>query len=353
MTDTAQALPAETGRLADIATASDAFKSFLSDEPIKTQPRDESGRFAPKEEQEIQAEDPEQGEPAEYDEETVEGEEAAEEEAQPDPIDMPSSWNKEKAELWEALPPDAQAYIAEREGERDRAVNQKFQEAANARKAVEAELTEAHANRDRFAQLSDVLLSAFQFNEPNPRDFGAGTGNYNREGYDLAVAQWRDNVQFVQQIQQQREEIAAQQQQEALKAQAEQFAAIEEIGRPKLLEAVPDIANEQKAPAILKAIVDYAISQGIPESVFAENADSISSAELLLAWKASEYDRIKGAQNKVKETPAPKPATPSARPGVATSRSASKAANLRKAQDRLAKSGSIDDAASVFKTILG
>ncbi|TXH83583.1 MAG: hypothetical protein E6Q77_04025 [Rhizobium sp.] len=350
MTDTAQALPAETGRLADIATASDAFKAFVSEEPIKERDRDERGRFAPKEQEEIQVEEPEEGAEAEYDAETDEGEEAADE-AQPDPVDMPASWNKEKAELWEALPPDAQAYIAEREGERDRAVNAKFQEAANARKATEAQLVEANANRDRFAQLSDVLLSAYQFNEPNPRDYGAGTGNYNREGYDLAVAAFRENVQFVQQIQQQREQIAAQQQREEQEAARAAFETVEEIGRPKLLEAVPDIADNAKAPAILNAIVEYAISQGIPESVFTENADSISSAELLLAWKASEYDKIKGAQAKVKETPAPKPATPSARPGVATSRSASRQATLRKAQDRLATSGSIDDAAAVFKLL--
>ena len=60
------------------------------------------------------------------------GDEAeAPDEGQPEPVDMPASWSKEDAETWSALPADAQAKIAEREGQREQAVNAKFQESAN------------------------------------------------------------------------------------------------------------------------------------------------------------------------------------------------------------------------------
>src|SRR4051812_9561602 len=113
---TAQPDPAaETDPNAQLQSAADAFKAFTTDQPI-ARPRDEQGRFAPAEtgEPEIEAE-AEAG--AESDAETVDDDEQLEE-AQPDAVDMPSSWSKEDSELWEALPADAQAKIATREAER-------------------------------------------------------------------------------------------------------------------------------------------------------------------------------------------------------------------------------------------
>lgn len=64
-----------------------------------------------------------------------------------------------------------------------------------------------------------------------------------------------------------------------------------------------------------------------------------------------QYDKIKGAQAKVKESPAPAKASPTVKPGVAINRSASRIASKNKAMARLEKSGSVQDAASVFKQL--
>src|SRR3546814_10014442 len=67
----------------------------------------------------FEAEEPDYAEPeAEIDAEPIEADEAAEE-AQPEPVEMPASWSKDDAELWESLPPDTQAKMAERIGQQE------------------------------------------------------------------------------------------------------------------------------------------------------------------------------------------------------------------------------------------
>lgn len=64
----------------------------------------------------------------------------AEEPAQP-AIDPPASWSAEQRAKWAALPPDVQAYVAQREGEAHKAISEKGQRAA-AYDAVEAAIGE-------------------------------------------------------------------------------------------------------------------------------------------------------------------------------------------------------------------
>lgn len=168
MTETAQGLgPAESEVMSTadaLASAADAFKVQLGQaEPAR--PRHDRGRFASAagdepggEEIEAEAGAVEAAEAAESRDAEASGEEAADE-AQPAETELPKSWPAEQAELWESLPPEAQAFIAEREGQRDRAVNAKFQEAANVLKANEAVVTEAQSNRQLYAEAADLVLS--------------------------------------------------------------------------------------------------------------------------------------------------------------------------------------------------
>lgn len=341
MVDTAQVPTAPADPVADAAAAFAAMR-----EPEATaQPRDDAGRFArAEEEQEIEAA-PVEGE-AEIEAEPIEGEEAAEE-AQPEAVKMPASWSKEDAEHWGALPAETQALISQREAQRETAINSKFQEAANARKAGEAQLAEANANRDAYAEAINTVLGLVSPVEPDPRAFGLGTGQYDREGYDLAVLQHRNSVATIESLKQQRDAILSAQQEDAQKAEAARFAEIEEKARPALLAAIPDLSDAAKAPAALGEIVKYAVAQGIPESVFQENADTITSAELLIAWKASQYDKLQEAKTRV--APKAKTGAPPVRPGVSTPRATQQQVAFKKAVDRLAQSGSIEDGAAVFR----
>lgn len=341
MADTAQAPLASADPVADAAAA---FASLREPEAPQ-QPRDETGRFASQapEQEEIEAAPVEEA--AEIDEVQNDEVEAAEE-AQPEPVKMPASWSKEDAEHWNALPPETQELIAQREGQRETAVNSKFQEAANARKASEAQLAEANANRDAYAEAVNTVLSLVSPVEPDPRQFGLGTGNYNREAYDLAVLQYRQDTATLESLKQQRDAILAQQQEESGKAELARFNEIEERARPALLAAIPDLADAEKAPGALSEIVKYAVSQGVPESVFEENADSITSAELLIMWQASQYAKTQEAKSRV--APKAKTAAPPVRPGVTTPRASAQQVALDKDLKRLGQSGSVEDGARVF-----
>ena len=349
MTDTAQ--PGLAAENVALDQAADAFKTFMN--PQSAQPRDEAGRFASAAEDadgeaglEEQAEASEDG----GEDDAQEVDEAAEE-AQPDAVDMPSSWSKEDAEIWSALPAEAQAKIAEREAQRDQGLNLKLQEAANARKLVEQQAAEANANRDNYAKAIDEVVGLLQFPKPDPMQYGLGTENYDRESFDLAVYQWEQTQGQLQSLVQQRQAIVAQQEQEAERARAVARQEIEEAAWPKFLETVPDLSDPVKGRQVVADIVDYAVNEGLPAEAF--TSGNVNSHEMRLLWKAKEYDRIKSAEKRVKAAnPPPKPATPAVKPGGVTTRQTVQANRLSKATERLKTEGSIEAGAAVFKHFL-
>lgn len=330
--------------------AADAFKAYVNQEPINpVKPRDEQGRFAPAQTDEggDQADAAPQGE---LEDETAIDSEAADD-AQPDPIDMPSSWSNDDQEIWETLPAEAQARIAEREAERDRGLNLKLQEAANVRKDFESRLTEANANRDKFAQAADFVLSLVQPQAPDPVQYGLGTDNFNRDAYELARYQYDQQAQIVAQLSQQREEISAQQARDAEEAAKAVRAEIESTWFPKLIADVPEIKDPAKSAETVNSIIGFAVENGIPREAFA-NANAITSAEMRLAWMAMQWSKEQAAKARVKAgNPPPKPASPPVRPGTVASRQSIQTRNLRAAQDRLAQEGSIEAGADVFKQL--
>lgn len=346
MTDTAQPIAAaETDPNAQLANAANAFKAFVSGEPV-AQPRDESGRFASQAEPEeapLDDAEPAEGEAEDYGDDE-DGEEAADP-AQP----MPPSWPAEQAEQWSQLPAETQAFLANREAERERAVNAKFQESANARKAYEAQQAEAKATREQLAGTLDVLLQAIQPVKPDPRAYGAGTGQYHREAYDLAVAEYEQQAAVVAQLTKQRSEIATQAAQEE-DAQFNQWKQeLEAQYAPKFLADVPELTDPAKAEPLLRGMIDYAVSQGVPAHVFAEdNQKFLTSPELHILWKAQQFDKLRANPPQAK----PKAASPAVKPGVSSPRSAQKAAQRARISDRLAREGSVEAGAAMWKSIL-
>jgi chemotaxis protein histidine kinase CheA len=350
MTDTPQPEAAgetEVSTADAIEAAASAFKTFSYDETAD-RPRDESGRFvSTKEEIEAEAEGEPEAEAESHDEE--EAGEAAEE-AQLEPVDLPTSWPAELAEEWQNLPAPLQDTIVRREAEREAAVNAKFQEAANVRKANEALIAEANTNRQKFAEYADLVLSMVQPQRPSHTMLDPRSADYNPDAYHLAHAQYQQTAEFVESVKQQREAITAQQQQEATQAEQAYIAEVEAKHRPALLKDIPELSDPAKQPQVLNEMIRYAIERGIGDHVFRdpEIAGRITSPELHILWESMQYRKMKAAQGKV--TPkAAKPAAPPVRPGVATSRSAIQATQKKTLFERLEKTGSIEDAAAIFK----
>lgn len=337
MTDTAQPLAAaETD---PIAEAANAFKAFTNEEPV-VQARDETGKFASANEP-AETDELDEGEAPEADDADIDEDGDAAEPAQP----IPPSWPADKAELWESLPADTQAYLAERDAEQLRGVNAKFQEAANARKAYEAEQVQAKTTREQLLQQIELLETVIQPVKPDPRAYGAGTGQYNREAYDLALVQFENESAALAQLQEQREAFQSQAAQEE-EAEFEAWrGGLEAEYQPKFLADVPELTDPVKAAPTMKALVDYALANGVPEHVFApDNHKFITSPELHILWKAQQFDKLRVSPPQAK----PK-ASPAVKPGVSSPRSAQKAAQRAKVNDRLAREGSVEAGAAMWK----
>jgi hypothetical protein len=339
-------------RAEGIANAAEAFKAFTSEEPVR--PRGPDGKFVSAEpaadEEEIEAEEGEQSlADAESHEEVEETDEAADE-AQPEAVDLPTSWAADKAELWSSLPPEAQEYISARDGERDRAVNAKFQEAANVLRSNEGLITEAQTNRQKFADAADYVLALVQPQKPDPRHYGAGTGQFDHEGLALANADYEQAISTIEAIRRQRDDALAQEKQEAENAEKAAHDAIEATAAPAFAAAYPAIRDQAKAPAFFNDLVAFAVERGVPQEAFTNT----NSAELHILADAHSWRKHLAAKAKVQTDPKPEPrkAQPAVRPGVATSRSAIGAANRAKDFGRLDQTGSIQDGAAMWKHFL-
>lgn len=350
MTDTAQpTAAAESGSLDDAALA---FKMHLGQAP-DDRPRDERGRYAPGADDEpfVAEDDPdEQGaHEAAIDMAGDDGIEAADE-AQPDPINPPASWGKDDGD-WASLPPATQAKIAAREGQREAAVNQKFQEAANVRRANEALITQAQASRDHAVSVIDHVAQLIIPERPPSSMLNPQSGDYNPDAYHLLNAQFSEGMEAIQLLGQQRQDLVAQHTTEAQRIEQDAIEEIERVARPALMSDVPDLADARKRPAILGELVDYAVRNHIPPETFApDNAWRVSSAELRILWKASQYDKQKAAQARIRSEPRPAPrAQPAVRPGVATPRAAHEQARFKGSMERLSREGSVEAGAAVFK----
>lgn len=352
MTDTPQ--PAAAGetevlsKAESIDAAADAFKVSLGQAPPRE--RDEGGRFVAKQDEIEAPEEAEEAESVAESHETEEAEEAAEE-AQPEAVELPVSWPADKAEIWAELSPEAQSVIAEREGQRDRAVNDKFQTAANVLKANEAIVTEANTNRQRYAEAIDQVLGLIQPQWPSPTMLDTRSGDYDPDTYHLLRAQAEETQGYIAHLTSQRQNLAAQQQEEEQRAMALRFQQINDASRDAFLKNCPDCGDREKAPAAFKGLMDYAISQGAPEDIF---QSPTTSMEWNVLWKAQQYDKLQAAKGRVEQAPKPEPrrAQPALRPGVTTPRSAVDKQKLSGAQERLRKSGSVEDGAAVLRQLL-
>jgi hypothetical protein len=359
MTDTAQpfaAAESETAPADPVADAAEAFKVHLGQaEPAKGEGEEiEAGdeADAPGSESRTGDEPPAEsltGEEEGPGSESRTGEAAAE--AQPSDADLPVSWPSEKAELWRSLPPEARAYIAARDGQRDAAVNAKFQEAANLRKAQEAALDEAHASRLRYAEGLDQVLSLIRPHWPSPTMLDSNSDDYDPDEYHLRRAHCEEQQGLVEQLSRQRQTIAAQAREDEARAAVARFQQINAASRDAFIALVPDVADQAKAPAIFTGLMDYAIRQGAPADLFETPTTALEWAVL---WKAKEYDRLQSAKALVGKDPVPAPrrAQPAVRPGVTTSRSAIEQARRSRDFGRLASEGSVEAGAAMWKHFL-
>jgi hypothetical protein len=170
------------------------------------------------------------------------------------------------------------------------------------------------------------------------------SSDYDPDAYHYQKALHEDTKAYLDQHATQRQQIAAQE-------EMQRFNALNNATRDGFIQSVPDVADQAKAPAIFKDLMEYAVTLGAPAETFATPTTAL---EWHVLWKAREYDRLQKAKAKVQSEPKPEPRKPqpAVRPGVTTPRSAIEQKNRGQAMDRLRQEGTVEAGAAALKHLL-
>ena len=215
----------------------------------------------------------------------------------------------------------------------------KTQQIAEVRKQVEQETHAVRAEREQYAQLLGALQAQLQSSEPQ---------------VDLERLYHEDPIEWVRQkeVMRERQEklgaIQSEQQRLSQVAQYEQQRAMEAqlaSQQEALLAALPDWKDPKKAKAEKALVIESAKAAGFTD----EDLKSVYDHRLvLLLRKAALFDQMVSKRQGIKPVVnnGPRPAKPGA-----AGRVSSTTEGMR-AKQRLAKSGSIDDATSAIELLL-
>jgi hypothetical protein len=226
------------------------------------------------------------------------------------PIDAPVSWDAEAKEKFAELPRDVQEYVAKREGERERFVQSKSQEAARAKQeAVQQATSELAQIEQAYAQHFQQLAENLQPQRPNPALLQHDPAAFyaQQAAYEDAVAQQR-------QLQQRSSEYA--QQAQARQQQIEQAELAEQ--HRIIVEQFPEYADPTMGPKLQQELSGIARELGYPPELIAQAraADIIAMKKVSdLKAKADKYDAL--MSKKMEKVRAAKGLPRVAKPGVA------------------------------------
>ena len=215
----------------------------------------------------------------------------------------------------------------------------KTQQIAEVRKQVEAETQAVRAERGQYAQLLGALQAQLQSSEPQ---------------VDLDRLYNEDPIEWVRQ-----KEVLRDRQEKAYAIQAEQQRLIQlsqqeqqqsmqqhlESQKDALLAALPEWKDAKKAKLEKAMLIESAKSAGFSD----EDLKSVYDHRLvLLLRKAALFDQMVSKRQGIKPVTnnGPRPAKPGAAGRVSTT------SEVTRAQQRLAKTGRVDDAAdAIFKLL--
>lgn len=290
------------------------------EEKIST--RDESPDVDEETEAEPTAEDSE-ADPEEATDADVEGDDT---EADEPLIQPPHSWDKEAKERFAKLDRETQEYLVNRENERDRAVSQKFNEAAEIRKQAEAEASKAAQYAQIFDQLAHQAQQQFADRWQNV-DWQRLAEDQPAE-YVRLKAQYDTDQHTLQRTQQAQQAAERQAHGEFLQREGE-----------RLKDVAPELADPEKGAERRKELAQYLVQQGVTT----EQLKWASAGELAIAHKAYLWDR---AQTQPAKTPPvqQKTAPRAVKPAAEAKTKPRKAQEADVAMKRLSKTGSLDAA---------
>ena len=328
MSDNAQAIGSIT-----VNQAAQNFASMLdAQEGVDTG----AGAQTEEEQSESESEEVESAEPQEEAEETSEEVEGDDEESEEEaPRDQKFIVKVDGKEI--EVPKEELIRGYQREADYTR----KTQKLAEERKLVESEFQQVRGEREQYAQILGQLQQKLQEFEPPEPDWN----RLEVEDPTEYARQWTSH----QRRNQQKYAVQAEQMRLQQLQQAESQKHIQNVLQQEvkiLKEKIPEWSSPEKAKTEGKALLEYGLGLGFSEQELNGISDSRALLALHKAWK---YDQMmsKRPELQAKIKKAPRMASPGSAGSVG-----SKSGELNNAKKRLAQTGSVRDAASLFEKFI-
>jgi hypothetical protein len=216
----------------------------------------------------------------------------------------------------------------------------KTQQIAEVRKQTEAELQEVRAEREQYAQLLGALQAQVQQAAQPQVDWD--------RLYQEDPIEWvrqrelvRENQEKAAAIQSEQQRLAQLSQQE----QAQQRQALFQQEQEALIAAIPEWKDSKKAQAEKAMLVQFGQKVGFTPD---ELKNVIDHRAVVMLRKAALYDQMMSKRGQIKPVTnnGPRPAKPGAAGRVSSNTEA------MRAQQRVAKTGRVDDAANAIFQLL-
>ena len=252
-------------------------------------------------------------------------------------IEPPASWKTEEKDRFKSLPPETQAYIKEREMERERLLSRSQNEAAEKSKALSAKEQAVEQARIQYEsalpQLLQVLHSQQQGEFADVKTI-ADVEKLAREDWPRYL-QWDVAQKKMAAVQQ--EMLAAQQRQQQEKSETFNKFANEQ---DKLFtERAPEMADEKKAEKLKQNAVDVLNDLGFSQTELADSWNGQRDLSLrdhriqllirdAIQWREAQKRGVSIGTQK-------KPVPPVQRPGAAQSEGAANVARVKQLTEQL------------------
>jgi hypothetical protein len=261
-------------------------------------------------------------------------------------IEPPRSWTKEEKAEFATYPRDAQEKIARREQERERAIRSSQNEAAEARKAAEAERAGVEQARQRYEQALPALMESLQAQQAGQFADIKTQADVQRLATEdpLRYIQWNAHREQVSAIQNEMRQAQERQSQE-WNQKWQDFATKEDA---KTSEMIPELSDPKQRAKVQEAALTYLKDKGFTESELGSAWNGQASLSLRdhriqgLIRDAVKYREGQEAAKAKLATPKPLPTVQ--RPGVSPPKVDNQVVALSK---KLESTGDMRDAAAL------
>lgn len=228
-------------------------------------------------------------------------------------IDPPVSWGTDAKELFAQLPPELQTQVAEREAQREKLIQAKTTEAAEAKRSARTEAEAAFGERQRqYANEIEFFASRMMPQAPDP-----ALANHDPVAFIRQNAQYQAGLTQYQQMMQ-RADVATREAQQRDHEAAQESLRAEEVW---LAQQLPEWNDPAKRQALLTDIGSVGAELGYDvDSLNQANAMDILALKKATEWKA-DAERYRALQKgKMEKVRAAKTLPRAVRPGVAPTR---------------------------------